>query len=113
MLTNHADASELNDLVNSLKNHEENSLERLYDLFAPAVYGWVKKHVKNTNTAEEVLRDTFLNVRKNIHLYDGSKTKLLIWIIQLSNGNSHMSYSIKLMNELNPLEASEYVSTNA
>ena len=58
--------------------------ELLYDECAPALYSWILTKTNDTAIAEEILVNSFIAMWKNIHLYDPSKCKFFIWMLQLT-----------------------------
>ena len=55
----------------------------IYDLYAPAVYGFISGILPQQEDAESVLAKIFSNLYREIEMY-AHKDKLLLWLIQLS-----------------------------
>lgn len=55
------------ELVQSCITGDRNSQKKLYDLFAPKMYGVCKRYSKSSEEAEEIMQDGFVQVFKSLH----------------------------------------------
>ncbi len=71
-------------LIYLLIQKDHNALAYLYDHYAPALYGVIKRIVKTDSIAEEVLQDAFVKIWDKIHYYDAKKGKFFTWMLNIS-----------------------------
>lgn len=71
-------------LVLGLKNQEREAYAWLYDHYAGALYGVIKRIVENEDTANDLLQECFIKIWKQINQYDATKGKLFTWMINLT-----------------------------
>jgi DNA-directed RNA polymerase specialized sigma24 family protein len=71
-------------LAAAIKEGNQQSFGELYDKYAPALMGIISRIVKDTEQAEEILNNTFVNVWNQIAQYNGSQGTLLIWLINMA-----------------------------
>lgn len=71
-------------LVLGLVEGNANAINQLYKMYAPALFGIIKRIVKFDEVAEDVLQDTFVKIWKSIRLYDPSKGRLFTWMANLA-----------------------------
>ncbi len=57
------------------------AMEKMYDLFAPMLYGVALKMVKSETKAEDLLQEVFLHFYKNHSSFDESKQNIYLWMI--------------------------------
>jgi RNA polymerase sigma factor (sigma-70 family) len=76
------------DLVEMLKQNQREGYEYLYDNYSSALYGTIKKIVKNEDTAQDVLQDVFVKIWRNISQYDKAKGKLFTWMLNISRNEA-------------------------
>jgi DNA-directed RNA polymerase specialized sigma24 family protein len=67
-----------------MKERNERAFSHLYDVFAPALYGFITARVTDEKQAIAVHRHTFAFVWKHIGEYDSSKQRLLAWMISIA-----------------------------
>lgn len=72
------------ELVKSLQQRSEKAFSYLYDNYSGALYGIIKSIVTDTETANDVLQDVFVNVWKKIETYDPSKGRLFTWMMNVA-----------------------------
>lgn len=71
-------------LVQGLRESNAKSINQLYKMYAPALFGIIKRIVKCDEIAEDILQDTFVKIWKSIRLYDSSKGRLFTWLANLA-----------------------------
>jgi len=72
------------DLVNLLQQRSEKAFSYLYDNYSGALYGIIHSIIANTETANDILQDVFLNIWKKIESYDPSKGRLFTWMLNVA-----------------------------
>lgn len=71
-------------LVVSIKHQNGQSFSILYDKYAPALLGIIKKMVNNEKLANEILKSTFVKVWDQVTSFNRSKSSLFTWLINLA-----------------------------
>jgi hypothetical protein len=72
-------------LQDLLRAEDQSKFEKIYDHFAPALYGWILNNVSDIKSAEEILYRSFQKVIQIIDQYKPEKCGFLIWLIQICN----------------------------
>ncbi len=72
------------DIVHLLKNGDKKAITLLYENYADALYGVIKKVITDENTAQDVLQETFVKVWRYSKKYDASKAKLFTWLYRIA-----------------------------
>lgn len=67
-------------MSDALKRGEQEPIEKLYNLYAPALLGIIFKTVDCSDTAEEILKETFIKVSTSIDQYQESQSRLFSWL---------------------------------
>ena len=76
------------ELLNSLKQHDEQAYRFLYDNYSKAVFTIIKQIIPQQEVAEDLLQEVFVKVWQNIHSYDVSKGRLYTWMISIARNLS-------------------------
>ena len=71
-------------LILGLRQSDPKAIDQLYKMYAPALFGIIKRIVKFDEIAEDVLQDTFVKIWKSIQFYDSSKGRLFTWMANLA-----------------------------
>lgn len=71
-------------LAVSVKQGNGQSFGILYDKYAPALLGIIKRIVNNEKLADEILKSTFVKVWDQVGGFNDSKTSLFTWLINLA-----------------------------
>lgn len=72
----------------ALRRGERSALERLYDEFAPTVFGYLVNTLRDRGTAEDVHQQVFLEVWQRVNEYDASRASLLTWIMMIARSRA-------------------------
>lgn len=64
---------------------DEGAFAGLYDLVAPAVFGTVKRVVRNPAQAEEVTQEVFVDVWRTAPRFDPARGSALTWVLTLAH----------------------------
>ena len=71
-------------VIDSIKNRDVDSFGLFYDQYSPALYSWILSKTSDSKISEEILLNSFLRIWKTIHLYDSSRCKFFIWMLQIT-----------------------------
>ncbi|TKB97170.1 sigma-70 family RNA polymerase sigma factor [Pedobacter cryotolerans] len=71
-------------LVAELKEGKAIAIKQLYQMYAPALNGIIKRIIKYDEIAEDVLQDTFVKIWKSIGQYDATKGRLFTWMANVA-----------------------------
>ena len=77
-----------NELVESLKLHEEEAFSYLYDNYSKALFTIIYQVVPQQETAEDLLQQSFLKIWKNIEMYDATKGRIYTWMINIARNQA-------------------------
>lgn len=72
------------DIVRKLKERDIAAFGRLYDCYAPALYGMILKLTPDDRVATAILEKSFLNFWLQIDAFDSEKDKLYIWMVRIT-----------------------------
>ncbi len=75
-------------LLARLHAREESALAELYDHLAPWVLGVAYRILRDTDEAEEVLSDVFLQVWSRIHQHDARRGPLVPWVLSIARNRA-------------------------
>lgn len=87
------------DLVEMLKKGDQQLFSILYDNYARALLGVIKKVIVDDETAEDVLQDSFVKIWNNKAMYDPSKGRLYTWMLNIVR-NTSIDYMRSRQNKL-------------
>lgn len=76
------------DIVNLLENGDKKAITLLYENYADALYGVIKKVIADDDTAQDVLQETFVKIWRYSKKYDSSKAKLFTWLYRIAYNTS-------------------------
>lgn len=82
------DNYELTLLINGIRDRDEVSILKLYDNYAPALYGVVRKIILNVHEAEEVLQKVFIKVSVEIGKFTGKSKRLFSWLYNIARNEA-------------------------
>jgi RNA polymerase sigma factor (sigma-70 family) len=72
------------ELVTLLKSNNKAAYEYLYNQYAPALYGIIRKIIKDNSKAEDVMQDSFIKIWKFMDRYDANKGTLFTWMLSIT-----------------------------
>ena len=75
-------------IVELLQKQDSQVIGVLYDKYAGALMGVVKRTIQNEALAEEVLQDTFTKIWRYSTNYDASKGKLFTWMLNIARNTA-------------------------
>ncbi|MBL7816225.1 MAG: RNA polymerase sigma factor [Saprospiraceae bacterium] len=76
------------DLIKLLQQGDNLGYEKLYDDYAPMLFGIISKIVGNGEDAENLLQDCFVKIWKHIEQYDASKGRFATWLINIARNTA-------------------------
>ena len=76
------------ELLNSLKEHDEQAFRFLYDNYSKAIFTVIKQIIQQQEIAEDILQEVFVKVWQNIQTYDVGKGRLYTWMISIARNLS-------------------------
>ncbi|MFD1162790.1 MULTISPECIES: RNA polymerase sigma factor [Hwangdonia] len=72
------------DIVTLLENGDKKAITLLYENYADALYGVIKKVIADDDTAQDVLQETFVKIWRYSKKYDSDKAKLFTWLYRIA-----------------------------
>ena len=77
------------ELVQSLKDRNDQAFGFLYDNYAGALYSIIKQIITdNSELANDVLQEVFINIWRKIETYDHTKGRLFTWMLNIARNAS-------------------------
>ncbi len=76
------------EIINRLKNQEQEALSTLYDRYGAAVYSLAMRVLSKKELAEEVVQDVFLTIWNKPERWQASKGALLSWMLTITRYRS-------------------------
>ncbi|WP_298555003.1 RNA polymerase sigma factor [uncultured Algibacter sp.] len=71
-------------IVNLLQNSDKKAISLLYENYADALLGVIKKVITDNDTAHDVLQESFIKIWRYAKKYDSSKAKLFTWLYRIA-----------------------------
>jgi RNA polymerase sigma-70 factor (ECF subfamily) len=71
-------------IVTLLQNSDKKAIGLLYENYADALFGVIKKVIENDDTAQDVLQESFVKIWRYANKYDASKAKLFTWLYRIA-----------------------------
>ncbi|MGC6430153.1 MAG: RNA polymerase sigma factor [Jejuia sp.] len=88
------------EIVQLLRKSDKKAITLLYENYADALYGVIRKVITDEETAQDVLQETFIKVWRYAKKYDASKAKLFTWLYRIAyNTAIDKTRSLKKKNE--------------
>lgn len=78
-------------LVSGLKSKNAKAFAYLYDSFAPALLGNIRRLVSCPSSAEDVLQNVFIKIWSHADQYEPTKGRLFTWMVNISR-NATIDY---------------------
>jgi RNA polymerase sigma factor (sigma-70 family) len=76
------------ELVALLRRRDNGAFGYLYDHYAAALHSVVRQIVGDSELANDVLQEVFVNIWKRIDTYDASKGRLFTWMLNIARNAS-------------------------
>lgn len=75
-------------LVTGLRGNDLPSFNRLYKMYSANLMGVIMKIVNQQETAEDLLQEVFLKIRKSLYTYDETKSRLFTWMLNIARNTA-------------------------
>jgi RNA polymerase sigma-70 factor (ECF subfamily) len=72
------------ELVSLLKSRDNSAFAYLYDHYSGALYTIILQIVENSEIADDVLQEVFLNIWRKMESYDSTKGRLYTWMLNIA-----------------------------
>lgn len=72
------------EIVILLHTSDKKAINLLYDYYADALFGVIKKIISDEDTAQDVLQETFVKIWRYSKKYDADKAKLFTWLYRIA-----------------------------
>ncbi|MBU3821890.1 RNA polymerase sigma factor [Flavobacteriaceae bacterium XHP0103] len=72
------------EIVNLLERGDKKAIKLLYENYADALYGVIKKIISDEDIAQDVLQESFVKIWRYSKKYDASKAKLFTWLYRIA-----------------------------
>ena len=76
------------ELIALLRQRDQRAFSYLYDNYSGALYGIVLQILENTELANDVLQEVFINIWRKIETYDPTKGRLYTWMLNIARNAS-------------------------
>ncbi len=100
-MSNYAGENDDRGLVASIKQGDQQAFGKLYDKYAPSLFGIISRIVNDEKTGEEILNKVFVTAWSQAADFNASKTSFFTWLITLSRQTAFNE--IRLQQQTNPL----------
>lgn len=75
-------------LIDLLKSKDQRAYIYLYDNYAAALFGVIKRTVGDCEEATDLLQESFVKIWRNIAQYDATKGRLFTWMINIARNTA-------------------------
>lgn len=75
-------------LIEKLSRRDQQAFHWLYDQYASALFGVIRKIVHDEEQARDLLQDTFIKIWNNLDAYDASKGRLFTWLLNVARNTA-------------------------
>ena len=72
------------EIVHLLERGDKKAISLLYENYADALFGVIKKIIADDDTAQDVLQESFVKIWRYSKKYDASKAKLFTWLYRIA-----------------------------
>ncbi len=72
------------ELVRLLKLRSQEAFTRLYEQYAPVLYGVIYKVIGDEHTSQDVLQEVFVKIWHSAQQYDASRGRLYTWMLNIA-----------------------------
>jgi RNA polymerase sigma factor (sigma-70 family) len=76
------------ELVQLLKQQDNQAFSYLYDHYSGALYGVIKQIVPDGELCNDVLQEVFVSIWRKIDSYDAAKGRLFTWMLNIARNAS-------------------------
>ncbi|MGA1227157.1 MAG: RNA polymerase sigma factor [Tamlana sp.] len=72
------------EIVSLLEKGDKKAINLLYENYADALFGVIKKIISDDDIAQDVLQESFVKIWRYAKKYDASKAKLFTWLYRIA-----------------------------
>lgn len=72
------------EIISLLQKEDKKAISLLYENYADALFGVIRKVISDEDIAQDVLQETFVKVWRYAKKYDPSKAKLFTWLYRIA-----------------------------
>ncbi len=76
-------------LLFAIAKQDKAALKELFELCHQSLYGYAYSIIKNSQDAQDIVQDVFIQIYKNAHLYK-SNAKAMAWIFTITRNITYM-----------------------
>lgn len=76
------------EIINRVRLRDKQAFSQVYDRYAPALYGVIKRMITDDHQAQDVLQEVFVKVWRNIDKWDPKRAKLFTWMYAIARNTS-------------------------
>ena len=76
------------ELTNALKERDNQAYSYLYDNYSGALYSIILQIVQDSELADDILQEVFINIWRKIETYDPTKGRLFTWMLNIARNAS-------------------------
>lgn len=80
--------AEVKSLILKLQDGNEAAFSELYDKFSPALYGIIKKIIRDDEIAQDILQDCFVTIWKKAQTFNEEKGSFFTWMLNICRNRS-------------------------
>lgn len=70
--------------MSQVRDRNEKAFTYLYDNYSAALYGVIHSIIADSETANDILQDVFVNIWRKIDSYDPAKGRLFTWMLNIA-----------------------------
>lgn len=103
------------EIVSLLARGDKKAIHLLYENYADALYGVIKKIISDDDIAQDVLQESFVKIWRYSKKYDATKAKLFTWLYRIAYNTAidkARSLKTKIDNEVQIETSSVYKITS-
>lgn len=79
---------EVDNIIFSVQNEDDQIFIKLYDQFSPALYGLIMKWVKDKALAETILENVFINAWHSRKFYENKNERIFTWLYRITRNTT-------------------------
>lgn len=98
-------------LVEKAKSGDQQALTELVKKYQDTIYNFAFKMCRNKERAENAMQDTFYNMLKSLHQFDG-KSKFSTWLYKIVANNCFMQHRVENKHKIDDIDDQEEIFEN-
>jgi RNA polymerase sigma factor (sigma-70 family) len=75
-------------IVEGLKQKDRQMFSYVYDNYSAILFGTINNMVADSNTAGDLMQETFIKIWENLDKYDPGKGRLFTWMINIARNHT-------------------------